>query len=224
MRSSLEEEEMKWVHLIAKDQEIAIDHGVLRLINSFLYSRREKNIVVCNTLKIISAFIFTEMSPEDNVIAFTRARDIPKALVKILTEENGDGDVITICLLLADGLATCCENSDMDIQSVCRTFVRWGIAEALMHIMKIYRSDGDKTRDALIVIHHVLLHFENVQRFIDAGLLETLVDVFNSSVNQDKRFLRLIVNNLLVYDENLFYRFQELGIDEGSDFFWIEVV
>jgi hypothetical protein len=36
------DEDVEWAYLIAKNQKIAVDHGTLRLINSFLYSRKEK--------------------------------------------------------------------------------------------------------------------------------------------------------------------------------------
>jgi hypothetical protein len=40
---------------IVKNQDQAIDYGIARLINSFLYSRQGKSDVVYNTLSIIDA-------------------------------------------------------------------------------------------------------------------------------------------------------------------------
>jgi hypothetical protein len=51
--SSLEDEELKWAYLIANNQAKTIDHGILRWINSFLYSQKEKNNIALNAIRIM---------------------------------------------------------------------------------------------------------------------------------------------------------------------------
>jgi hypothetical protein len=51
--SDFEGEETNWVYLIHKNQVKTIDHGILRWINSFLYSRKEKCAIVVNAVRLI---------------------------------------------------------------------------------------------------------------------------------------------------------------------------
>jgi hypothetical protein len=65
LRSSAEDAELKWVYLITKNQDSAIDSDISRLINSFLYSRKGRSSIVHNVLNIISAFVFVQMDHND---------------------------------------------------------------------------------------------------------------------------------------------------------------
>jgi hypothetical protein len=53
-----------WAYLISKNRQVNIDHGIARLVNSFLYSSREKRIF--ETLQIIGHFTASEFSPKVN--------------------------------------------------------------------------------------------------------------------------------------------------------------
>jgi hypothetical protein len=150
-------------------QEKSINHGILRLINSFLYSRQEKTAIACNVLKIFSAFINYGPTFIDYI-----AGEIPEALVKILYEENSNKNVIKICLKVANHLVSC---SHIDIQSVSSKFVRCGICEAIMFIMEIHPHDEEMIRKLLSIIGNIVLEGENIPRFITAGLLNALVAV-----------------------------------------------
>jgi hypothetical protein len=48
-------EELQWAYLIAKNQEKAIDNGISRLINSYLYSWKGKSVINFNVINIIDA-------------------------------------------------------------------------------------------------------------------------------------------------------------------------
>jgi hypothetical protein len=136
LRSSLEnEEELKWAYLIAKIQDIVVDHSILRLINSCLYSQKAKNSIAYNVLKTIHILIKDDRR-EENVIDFTHTRDIPKALVKILLEVHGEKDVIILCLVIAHILV-----ASEDDWEVCMNFMEYGICGALKLVMKKYVSD-----------------------------------------------------------------------------------
>jgi hypothetical protein len=58
--SDLEDEEMKWVYLIHKNQANTIDHGILRWINSFLYSRKAKRAIAVNAVRLINTLFNDE--------------------------------------------------------------------------------------------------------------------------------------------------------------------
>jgi hypothetical protein len=78
MLSSQEDNERKLVYLIAKNQDMAIDGSISRLIDSFIYSRKEKVSIAYNVLKILSAF---------ECIHISNGTKIPKALIKILIKK-----------------------------------------------------------------------------------------------------------------------------------------
>jgi hypothetical protein len=65
-------------------------------VNSFLYSRKAKISTVHDVFNIISAFVNDDT--RINQRGFGHAEDIPKALLKILIEENGNEDITKICL------------------------------------------------------------------------------------------------------------------------------
>lgn len=97
-------DDMKWALLIAKNQEITLDHGILRLINSYLYSRKAKNTIAYSILKTISAFIAFNpliVSPKDDVVYLPKVLTGQSALANILKDENHDYDVTKICLDIA---------------------------------------------------------------------------------------------------------------------------
>jgi hypothetical protein len=85
IRSSHEDEETKWFYLIVKNQDKAIDHGISRLIYSFLYSPQGKCAIMCDALSIMSTFV-NDDSPVKNIIYCLKAPYIPKAFVNILIE------------------------------------------------------------------------------------------------------------------------------------------
>jgi hypothetical protein len=56
---TVENEQRNWAYLILKNGEQKVDHGISRLINSFLYSSRKQTILTIslNALRIIRNFI-----------------------------------------------------------------------------------------------------------------------------------------------------------------------
>jgi hypothetical protein len=85
IQSLLDDGEMKWTHLISKNQQNAISLEIPRLINSFLYSRKEKTIITFNALKIVYELTDPDICPQENLINFAQAchfaygSNIPKA-------------------------------------------------------------------------------------------------------------------------------------------------
>lgn len=69
----LENEERNWVYLISKNRREEVDHGVLRLINSFLYLSRKETIIDISyyALEIMATFI-GENSPKVNILVLFR--------------------------------------------------------------------------------------------------------------------------------------------------------
>lgn len=180
MRSLQEnDEERKWIYLIADNQERTIDHGILRLINSCLYSQKAKNAIAYNFLKIINSLINANVNAEYNLIDFSDARNIPEALVKILVEENGDEDVIKLCVSVTYKLVMC-DNYRMDNISICSNLMDQGIFEALMLIMESHPS---VIEDMLLIISQIVLYKRNIPRLVTAGLLTTLVGISSHAHN-----------------------------------------
>mmetsp|Transcript_15346 Transcript_15346/g.14719 ORF Transcript_15346/g.14719 Transcript_15346/m.14719 type:complete len:404 (-) Transcript_15346:322-1533(-) len=232
MKSSQDDEEMKWVYLIRKEQKKIIPCDILRLINSFLYSRKKKNIIACNALRIISALVDEEISPKGNIIHFTEAPHIPKAIVQFLIEEKGNNDVVELCLHLAYALVTL---PDVDNAPAVRSnFLACGIHEALISIVEMYTSNYKKISYAIYIIYLIVQDKENIPVLISSGVLKALVQVYNSPIyiqkegqiteesmfNDSDRNCHIgIVERLCASDESAIEHFNELGIPEGSSFF-----
>lgn len=91
-------DQRKWTYLIAKNQERDIDDGVVRLINNFLYSQKERDIITSNVLKLMHSL--TVVKPErigPTNVHWSVAADstnvlyvynIPKAVVQIFIDEK----------------------------------------------------------------------------------------------------------------------------------------
>jgi hypothetical protein len=231
-KSSQDDEEMKLVHLIRKKQKNTIPLGILRLINSFLYSRKEKTNIACNALRIISALIDEEISPKGNRVHFTEAPNIPKAIVQFLIEEKGNNDVVELCLHLAYALVTL---PDVDnVRTVRSNFLECGIHEALILIVGMYTSNCKKISYAIYIIYLIVQDKENIPVLLSPGLLKALVQVYNSPIyiqkegqvpeefmfNDSDRNCHIgIVERLCASNDTVIEHFNELGIPEGSSFF-----
>jgi hypothetical protein len=232
LRSSQEDEEMKGVYLIRKNHKKTIPCGILRLINSFLYSRKEKIIVAYNALEIISAFIDEEVSPKQNLVNFTEAPNIPKAIVKFLIEEKANNDVVELCLHLAYALVTLPNIND--VRTVRKNFLKCGICKALMLIIDMYTSNNKIMKYAIYIIYLIIQDKENIPAMITKELLIALVQVFNSPVfipkegqnpedyvfeDSDRNAHKGIVERLCASNDTVIEQFNLLGVPEGSSFF-----
>jgi DNA-binding XRE family transcriptional regulator len=92
------------------------------------------------------------------------------------------------------------------------------VPEALVKIL--FEADGDDVIEMCLKVAYTfnITLERNRSIFIDAGIMEALVKVFNSPI-KDIFYLQMIVGDVILYDENLIERFHELGIPEGSNFF-----
>jgi hypothetical protein len=48
--------------------------------------------------------------------------------------------------------------------------------------MKTYESDRNVIENGLNIIYHIMAYQENIYSFVHAGLLKTLVEIYNSSM------------------------------------------
>jgi hypothetical protein len=212
MLSAVEDDEMKWVSLIAKDQNMALDPGISRLINSFLYSRKGKSSIAYNVLNIIC--VLTDLESND-IEEFSPTLPFIEALVKILKEEKDNTDVLDVCLKLIRRLVTTDYDDCSDCPG-CEVGI-YGICQALVTIMSMYSFDEHKLNDIIEIIFVITPHGENTKKFLKAGLLRALVEVFNSPYHFE-HFTELI-QYLCEYDYDIFGQFYRLGIPEGSSCF-----
>jgi hypothetical protein len=212
LRSLEDEEETKWAYLIAKNQDIVVDHGVLRLINGCLYSQKAKRTIAYDVLKMISVFINGDennLNTKYNLRNCAHVLDIP-ASAKILKEVKGDENVITICLDVAYRLVM---SYEVELDNGC------GISEALIGIMETYPSEMNKIQKVLQILFHASNDADYTYDLLYKDLLlKALVVVFNSTLN-DYEYLHRLVANLCEYDEDVFEKFCELGISRESSFF-----
>jgi hypothetical protein len=109
-----------------------------------------------------------------------------------------------------------------------RTFDGSGICEALMLTMGTYiaNSDWHNVNQLMSIYFMFIHHVEHIPRLIAAGLLEGLVEVFNSKIrdhpddlSQALRSFQGIVRKLCAYDSNIRQQLNQLGIPLGAQFF-----
>jgi hypothetical protein len=77
------DKERVWIHLIAKNQNKPIDQDISRLINSFLYSRKEETTVTKYIVDTIHGFINQKVGIHENCIYLSDAPNVPLALVRL---------------------------------------------------------------------------------------------------------------------------------------------
>jgi hypothetical protein len=190
-----EDDEMNSAYLIAKNREWNIDRGILRLINAFIYSRNGDTTIRLNALEIIHALIEeTEQrffdENDENIDHFLNSLNVSEALVKTLIKEKENTDVVEICLEIIDHHRVCDRDEGNTSFSQLR-FVSCGICEALIYIMGIYASEDDykKMVNVFFIIQYITDNPEQgtecIVRFITTGLLEALVQAFNSASYDD---------------------------------------
>jgi hypothetical protein len=215
LRSFQEDEERKMTYLIIKNQNTAIDNGISRLIDSFLYSRKGKTAIAYNVLQIISSVIVNQNN-DDNIENFSYSASIPKALIKTIIEEKENADVIEMCLKLLRKYQL---NQGPCYDSAKYTdFIGNGICEALMFIMKTYTYDFDKMKIMIQTLLDITDNRHHIERFVGLGLVDSLVQLFNSP--RDYEDLKELVYDLHDYDKDIFRKFYKLDIPEGwSKFF-----
>jgi hypothetical protein len=102
----IEMDDRKWIYLIGKNQEKEIDHGLSRLINSFLCSQKEKEIIISSVLKLMCHFTQFNDSNFDNMSNILDAPNVSKALVKILIEEKTNNKITGYCLKFLNEIVT----------------------------------------------------------------------------------------------------------------------
>jgi hypothetical protein len=224
-RSSLKDDEIKWVHLISKNQEKAIDQDITRLINSFLYSRNEITAITSTAQRIIYLLINDKGSPEVNEFNFRESRKIPIVLVKILEEERRNPDFIEICLLLSYMLISqgyYASSLSYDVRLRISDFIQCGICEALLPLIDIYISDADKINEILYTILCIIQVPSSIPRLITAGLLKALVQIFECERNSwdISHSLSGIIKKLCVWNKKqIVSQFRMLGIRKRSGFY-----
>jgi hypothetical protein len=210
IESSNEKEKRRLVYLIVKNQETSIDFGIARFIDSFLYSRKGKTDIDRNVLKILTAFIDQEQGNREDFFRGSTSK-IPKALIKTLIEEK-DADIIKMSLLLCSSL----DQKVHDFNSMCRE--QEGLCEALICIMKTYPSDRDDMINVIDVICGIFRHDDYVEEFVALGLLNSLVEVFNNSPDDDYDDIPVLVGLLCTYNRSWIEKFYALGIPKRSRF------
>lgn len=102
----IEMDDKKWIYLIGKNQEKEIDHGLSRLINSFLCSQKEKQIIICSVLELMTNFTSFNDSDCYTMSNILNAPNISKALVKILLEEKMNDKITGYCLKILNEIIT----------------------------------------------------------------------------------------------------------------------
>lgn len=158
---------------------------------------------------------------DENTINFFNAPNIPKALVKTFIENKGNESLIDI---LHGAIAHRSTNQESDIeeslQVVRRDFVNCGICEVIMSFVKNVLNSN--TQMTIIHVSHTfgIISFlidnpENIPSFISAGLMEVLVQYFNSPLKHmdgysvyygwvsTERYFDKIVRDLCNYDNNM---------------------
>lgn len=216
-----------WIYLIAKNQDRVVDCDISRLINSFLYSREGKTSIARNILKIIYSFCEEKYRRQTSTLRLSHSRKIPEALVKVLIEEKRNEDVIDLCLNIVHTLVMPMFNH----QELAFCLVEHGICEALITVIDIYSFNEEIVNKVLRITQFIVKKnhrktlfgddwnqtWVNLERFISAGLLEGIVQAYNSPINCPE--LKYLVTNMYEYDGALKLAFYGLGIPEGSDVF-----
>jgi hypothetical protein len=221
-RTSLKDDDIKWVHLIAKNQEKAIDQDIIRLINSFLYSRNEKTAITSTTQRIVFLLINNKGSPEVNEFNFRKSTKIPMALVKILIEERGNPDFIYFCLILSEMLvANYVFLSSLNDHLCISNFIQCGVCEALLPLIDIYISDNDKLEGILWIIKCIIDVESGILRLITAGILKALVQIFELSNNGNmSHSLGDVIKKLCAWNKKyIVSQLRILGIHKRSNFY-----
>lgn len=237
----LTKDERNWPYLISKNNGWKIDNGLSRLINSFIYSPKDRGELSYNVLEIMTYFT-SERNCKENYINFLNAPNIRKALVKIFVEEK-ENECLVCDFSHLVYQAVAYRRTDQEpgieesLQIVRRDFVRCGICEAMMPIVKNLLNSNVRHKHvnmfhAFNIIYFLIEYFGNIPNLISAGLLEILVQYFNSpfkhmdgwSVTDGEyiytsKYLYKIVGHLCEYDSNIIQKFHELGIAEGSNLF-----
>jgi hypothetical protein len=186
------DKERVWIHLIAKNQNKTIDQGISRLINSFLYSRKEEIKIVGNVMNIIYISTYKRNGIR-NCIHLSQAESIPKALVSILVNGIEHSSIIFACFAVLQSLFKSLNKSN-DFDDLYSSFEDCGICEALMTIMKVYKNDNDIIRDVLWIIHCVV---DNGEPYIvEAGLLKALVEAFDNNKRINNNCVKYLPNHL----------------------------
>jgi hypothetical protein len=220
-------DDRKWIYLIAKNQEKEIDHGISRLINSYLCTQKDKDVVICNALKLMWSytdehFVKSRCLYESNSgnminINILAAPNMFKALVKIISEERMNDTIMEYCLHFLSSLLSYNSieqpgTTEASLQIVRVDLVRFGICELLIPLL----GGSRYVIKALTITHFISKCPEYIPRFITMGLLPILVQIFHTPKYSNHNSYDKIIKDLCNYDSNIGERFHELGVPKKS--------
>jgi hypothetical protein len=229
----LVEDERNFAYLIAKNQEREIDHGLLRTINGFVCSVEEKNTLTCRLLQIMQ-YLSEEGASDVNTLNILNAPNVSKVLIKILTEEKKNKEIIIRCHDLIHQMITnnfeeyVTRDYQQSVEIAQKKFLKYEIIEALMSSVEPFLSIYGNSLiggNVLDIFSYLAEDYNNIPRLKTAGLLKVLIQVFNSPHYEQEYFRyvvrshKTIIGKLCAFDMNIPQQFHELGIPEESSFF-----
>lgn len=159
-----------------------------------------------------------------------QAPNIAENLFQILIEEKKNKDLVYHSLqIIYDvfvGDYIYDDDENQVIFEFMETFVELGICELLISMIEIYVSTGEGDNSIEFVFHIidelVRCHYQSLLIFIDTGLLNCLVNIYNSPLYV-KHSLWFSINDILkclwAFDVNIIHQFNLLGVDTSSTFF-----
>jgi hypothetical protein len=221
-----EDEEMEWASFIVRKQDKAIDLGISRLINSFLYSRKGKTEIAWNVLNIILT-LKDEEDFSSRMNSISKSPFIARALVQTLNQEKDDTHVVNVCLEIARIMITA-ESGHF----LCHT-IGYEICPALIMIIDMYLNDEEKMNNVLLLIYDIIFYRETIPLFKTTDLFRALVQIFESpchhdiltdvvmriSAHNDDLNLQFFESQGRIPHDDFLHQFHKLGIPEESTFF-----
>jgi hypothetical protein len=166
-----------------------------------------------------------ELSGEEtssvNTLNILNAPNISKILIKILTEEKKNREIIKHCYnLIYQMLTNRYSNIYQHYVEIARKeFLKCKIIEALMSSVEPFLSRNCDDDGVLSIFFHLAMDRDNIPRLITAGLLKVLVQIANSPNHHQSCYHQRIIRKLFAFDNDIMQQLYELGIPEGSDFF-----
>jgi hypothetical protein len=159
-----------------------------------------------------------------------QAPNIAETLFEILIEEKENKDLVYHTLqIMYDvfvGEYMYDNDENQEIFVFMDSFVQLGICELLISMIEIYVStgEGDNSIEFVFYIINELVRYcdETLSIFIDAGILNCLVNIYNSPLYVKHSLwcsIIDIVKSICVFDVNIIHQFNLLGIDRDSTFF-----
>jgi hypothetical protein len=91
---------------IYKNQEKVIDHGLSRLINNFICSQKDKEIIICDVLELTRCYLTRYRSNFDSMINIMDSPNMFRAVVLIFNEEKTNDKITKYCLKFLSEVVT----------------------------------------------------------------------------------------------------------------------